>query len=183
VARVIRLLSMLALAAALVVALAGCGSSPSPQEKFASSVCSAVGDWSDQVKQSASDVKEQVQSPSTGMIAAIQKDVQTAIDATNQLVTSLGSISAPDSDEGQAAKQQLDALGTQFKSTVTKAQQTVKGIPDNAGIATTASSLATLGPSLDSLATTAQTTITALQASGEAMKEGFQKADSCNQFT
>jgi len=132
---VIRLLSMLALAAALVVALAGCGSSPSPQEKFASSVCSAVGDWSDQVKQSASDVKEQVQSPSTGMIAAIQKDVQAAIDATNTFVTSLGSISAPDSDEGQAAKQQLDALGTQVKSTVTKAQQTVKGIPDNAGIA------------------------------------------------
>jgi hypothetical protein len=59
----------------------------------------------------------------------------------------------------------------------------VKGIPDNAGIATTVSSLATLGPSLDTLATTAQTTLTAVQASGEAMKEGFQKADSCNQFT
>jgi len=170
-------------ALALVVLLAGCGSSPSPEEKFAGSVCSAVGDWQDQVTQSASAIKAKVQSPSTGMITAIQSDVQSAVDATNTLVNTLSSIQAPDSDEGQAAKQQLDTLSTQFKTTVDKTKQTVNGIDKNAGLATIASSVATLGPSLDTLATTAQTTITAVQASGEALKDGFQKADSCNRYT
>jgi hypothetical protein len=167
----------------LVVVFAGCGSSPSPEEKFADSVCSAVGDWQDQVTQSASDVKAKVQSPSTGMITAIQQDVQSAVDATNTLISSLSSVEAPDSDEGKAAKQQLDTLATQFKTTVDKSKQTVNGIPKNASLATTASSIATLGPSLDTLATTAQTTITAVQASGDALKDGFQKADSCNRYT
>jgi len=183
VVRVTRVLSLLALSAAIVVALSGCGSSTSSEEKFAGSVCSAVGDWKDQVQQASDDVKAKVQSPSAGMIAAIQQDVTSAVDATNELATTLTSIQPPDSDEGQAAKQQLDTLATQFKTTVDKARQTVQGIPKDAGLATTASSLATLGPSLDTLATTAETTITALQSSGDAVKDGFQKADSCNEFT
>ena len=168
---------------ALVVFVAGCGSSPSAEEKFADSVCSAVGDWQDQVTQSASDIKAKVQSPSTGMITAIQTDVQSAVDATSTLASSLGSIQAPGSDEGQAAQQQLNTLATQFKTSVDKTKQTVNGIPKNASLATTATSLATLGPTLDTLATTAQTTITAVQASGEALKNGFQDADSCNRYT
>lgn len=167
------------LASVLLLVAAGCGSSKSPEQKYAESVCSALGDWKTSVQSSVDDVKSTVQSPSAGMLTTINTQVQSAVDATKQLQSDLKSIPAPDSDSGEQAKQQIDALGTQLDQTVTKTKQTVSDIPSDAGASEIFTQLSSLVPSLQGLVTSVSTTISAVQASTEAFKDGFDKADSC----
>jgi hypothetical protein len=98
----------IALVSSLAFLAAGCGGA-SPEEKWAGSVCTDIGDWKDQVQKSANDVQEKLQSPETGMLAAIDADVQEAVDATDELAANLRSLDPLDSEEGRQAQQQLDA--------------------------------------------------------------------------
>ena len=167
------------LASALMLVAAGCGSSKSAEQKYAESVCSALGDWKTSVQTSVNDVKSTVQSPSVGMMATINTDVASAVDATKKLQTDLQSIEAPNSDSGKQAKQQIEALGTQLNQTVTKTKQTVSDVPSGASATEIFTQLSTLVPSLQTLVTSVSTTISSVQASSQAFKDGFDKADSC----
>lgn len=173
---------MVVLAAALAVLASGCGGSKSAQEKWADNVCSAVGDWQDSVDQSVKEVRTQLNSPSTGMMATINTEIQSAVDATKKLSSDLKSLDPPNSDSGKQAQQQLTSLSTQLDQTVTKTKQTVANIPSGAAVTEIASQLATLVPSLQALATSASTTLSSIQASAQDLKDGFDKADSCKQF-
>jgi uncharacterized phage infection (PIP) family protein YhgE len=177
-----RLTPTIVLALLLALVAAGCGSSASAEEKWASSVCTAVGDWQDNVQSSVNDVKTQLQSPTTGTTAAINADVQSAVDATKKLSSDLKSIDPPSSDAGKHAQQELDTLSTQLDQAVTKTKQTVKGIPAGAGVTEIATQLATLVPSLQGLATSASTTLSAVKASAQQLRDGFHDADSCKRY-
>jgi hypothetical protein len=179
---VTRFASVLALTATLAVVAAGCGGGASPEEKWADSVCTDIGDWKSQIQKSVSDVREQLQSPGTGTIAAIDAEIQEAVDATNQLASDLKALGAPDTESGAQAKQQVDALATQLDSTVTKTKQTVESLPDGASVSQVTQTLAPLLPSLQSLAVKVSSTLSSVQESGSELKDGFEKADSCEQF-
>jgi uncharacterized phage infection (PIP) family protein YhgE len=166
----------------LVVAAAGCGAGASPEEKWADSVCSSIDDWENQVQQAKDDISAKLNSPGSGTLAAINTDVGNAVDATNQLATELKKIGPPDTEKGAQAKQQLDALASQLQSTVSTAKQTVHSVPESANLAETAQKLAPLAPALQSLATATSSALTSIQESSEALKEGFDKADSCKEF-
>jgi uncharacterized phage infection (PIP) family protein YhgE len=176
-----RVASVIALWAALAVVAAGCGGAP-PEEKWASGVCSDISDWKDQLQKSVNDVREQVQSPGTGTVAAIQAEVQEALDATQELASNLKARGAPDVESGDQAKQQLDALATQLDATVTQAKQTIENLPAGADAGEIVKRLAPLAPAIQSLVVKTSSTLDSVKASGSKIKEGFDKADSCDEF-
>jgi hypothetical protein len=173
---------MIVLASALALLASGCGSTSSAEEQWADSVCSAVGDWQDTVESSVNDVKTQLQSPAVGMVASINTDVQSAVDATKKLSSDLKSLDPPDSDAGKQAQQQVASLSTQLDQAVTKTKQTVGNISASSGVAEIATELSTLVPSLQALATSAESTLSSIQASAKSLKDGFGEADSCKRF-
>ena len=84
---------------ALVAAGCGGGGSASPQEQWANSVCSAVGDSSDQIKGVAGDVQDELKSPSADIATSIQASVQQGVDDTKTLATNLKALGPPPSSE------------------------------------------------------------------------------------
>jgi hypothetical protein len=176
-----RLALALALLAALAVVAAGCGGA-SPEEKWAGSVCKNIGDWKGKIKQSTDDVRAQLQSPGTGTLAAIQADIRKAVGATHQLAANLKALGRPDTESGAQAKRQIDALASQLDATVTTARQTLQSLPRGADVAATVQKLAPLAPALQSLGAKTSSTLDSVKSSGEKLREGFDKADSCEQF-
>jgi methyl-accepting chemotaxis protein len=176
-----RFLPIVMLSAALAVLAAGCGGK-SAEEKYADSVCTDIGSWKNTVQKSADEVRTQVQSPAAGTLAVIDSEIQKAVDATKSLASDLRGLEPPDSDEGRQARQELNTFAAQAETTVTKAKQTASSVPENADARQIASALAPLLPSVRSLASQASSTVQAVEQRGEKIKEGFEKADSCEQF-
>jgi uncharacterized phage infection (PIP) family protein YhgE len=175
--------AVLILLAMLAFAAASCGGSePSATEDWAGDVCSAVGDWQDQLEQSASDISEQIQSPGADTLAAIESEIQEAADASTELADELKSMDPPDAEQGDQAKQQLDALADQVKATVDKTKETIDSLPQSAGLRDVATAVAPLLPSLQALVTNVSATLKSLQEAGSDLKEGFDEADSCEKY-
>jgi hypothetical protein len=175
-----RLIGAIVISAIVASVVAGCGKSA--EEKWAGSVCSDISDWKSQIQNAADDIQAQLQSPQLGMLAAIDADVQKALDATDELASELKSLEPPDTDEGAQAKQQLDALADQLQTTATSARTKVENVPQGAGAAETARRLVPLAPALQSLVVQTSSTLAAIQAEGKALKKGFEDADSCEPF-
>lgn len=176
----IRLGATLVLFATLAILAAGCGASA--EEEWAADVCSAVSEWQNQVEESAGDVSEQLQSPGAGTLAAIDAEIQEAVDATEKLGDELNELEPPDSEAGDQAQQDLDALTVQLDSTVTDTKETVDSLPEDASFSQLAETLAPLAPSLRSLAVSVSSTLESVQERGSEIKEGFDEADSCEDF-
>jgi ABC-type transporter Mla subunit MlaD len=174
--------SALAVSAALAFLAAGCGGGKSEEEKWASSVCTNIANWKDEIQKQVNDASSKLQSPQAGTLDAIKTDVQQAVDATKQLASNLRGLGAPNTSAGTAAKQQLESLSTQLENTVNQAKQSIESIPKNATLSQTASQLAALGPSLQSLVTNTKTTLNSIQSSSSDLKKGFEKADSCKKL-
>jgi hypothetical protein len=170
-------------AIASVALLAGCGgSSPTPEQKWAESVCSTITTWQDAVKSAANDAESQIKSPSAGTVDAIQKDVTAAVDATNTMTTDLKKIGPPDTPAGAEAKKQIDTFTTQLDTTAATVKKTVSGLSSSSSLTDVIEHLSKLAPSLQALSTTTTNAVNAIQASSSALKDGFQKADSCKPY-
>jgi hypothetical protein len=89
---------------------------------------------------------------------------------------------APDVESGDQAKQQLDALATQLDATVTQAKQTIENLPTGADAGEIVKKLAPLAPAIQSLVVKTSSTLDSVKTSGSKIKEGFDKADSCDEF-
>jgi hypothetical protein len=174
--------SAIAVSAAVAFVAAGCGGGASDEEKWASSVCTNVSNWKQEIQKEVNDARSTLQSPQAGAMAAIKSDVQQAANATQQLASNLRGLGAPNTGSGTQAKQQLDSLSTQLENTVDHAKQTVANIPKNATLTQSVSQLAALGPTLQSLVTNTKTTLNSIKASSSDLKKGFDKADSCKQL-
>jgi septal ring factor EnvC (AmiA/AmiB activator) len=171
------------LALTLAFAAAGCGSGDSSEaENWANSVCSTVSDWQGEIAQTAQEVQTELQSPSLGTVATIETQIQSAVTATQKLVTDLKAIDAPDIDSGTQAKQQVDALASQLQSALNIAKNTIDALPENANLQELAQKLLPLGPAIQSLGTSASNTVKAIETSGDELKEGFDSADACKQY-
>ena len=174
--------SAVVVSAVLAFMAAGCGGGQSSEEKWASSVCTSISDWQQQLQKEVNDARSKLQSPQAGTLDAVKTDVQQAADATKQLASNLTGLGAPNTSSGTQAKQQLDALSTQLANTVNQAKQSVASIPKNATLSQSVSQLSALGPSLQSLATNTKTTLNSIKSSSSDLKKGFDKADSCKQL-
>jgi uncharacterized phage infection (PIP) family protein YhgE len=167
-------------AAVLSVGAAGCGGGEtSAAESWADDVCTSVADWKEQIRHAGDDVRAELRSPSTGTLTRIGESVESAADATRELADDLQAVDAPDVDSGEQAKQQVDAFAGQLETTVEEAKQKVEDIPESTGLSEIASALATLLPSLQSLANQAKSALDSVEASGNELKQGFENADAC----
>ena len=174
--------SAVVVAATLSFLAAGCGSSPSDEEKWADSVCTSVGNWQDKLKKSADDIKSKLQSPSVGTSAAIKEDVRSAVDATQGLVSDLKGNGPPNTEGSTEAKQQLETFTTQLQTTATKTGEALDSLSGTTSLTELGAKLAPLAPQLEVLAQSAKSTVNSVSASGTKLKEGFQDADACNRY-
>lgn len=166
--------------AVLAVAAAGCGGGDSSAaESWADDVCTSIGDWKGDIRNAGDDIRAELRSPSDGSLARIGESVQSAADATKNLADDLKGLDAPDVDSGDQAKQQVDAFAAQLESTVDEAKTTVNDIPESAGLPEIVSALATLVPSLDTLAAKGKSALAAVEATGTEIKDAFENSDAC----
>jgi septal ring factor EnvC (AmiA/AmiB activator) len=178
----LRLAATVLLSAVLAILAAGCGGDASAEEEWAGDICSTVSDWQDKVEQSAADVREAVQSPGAGTLAAIDAEVREIIDATDNLGDDLRDLEPPDTEAGDQAKQEIETLAVQLEATATNIRETFDDLPDDAGISEVANALEPLIPTIQSLVASASNTFTAVKESGSELKEGFDNADSCESY-
>src|SRR5690349_13982025 len=67
-----------AVSAGLALLAAGCGGGKSSEEKWASSVCTNIANWKQQIQKEVNDARAALQSPKAGTMEAIKADVQQA---------------------------------------------------------------------------------------------------------
>jgi hypothetical protein len=171
-----------ALFVAAIVALvaAGCGGSSSDKkanEAYADNVCTAVGAWKSEIQKIATDFSGGISK------ASIQTKIDQAQAATKTLVTEVKAVPPPDTDQGTAAKQQLDQVTGDIKTFVNTAKQTVAQLPANASLQTIGGAVAALGPQVQGLVNEAKSAISSLKDAGGSLADAFKKTDSCQSLT
>jgi hypothetical protein len=166
---------MLALLAVLVLVGAGCGGSSDTKanEAYANSVCSAVGNWKQQIKSIATSFIGGVSQ------ASFEASITQAEAATKTLVTQIKAVPPPDSSQGQAAKQQLDQLTTDINNTVDAARTALTQVQANPSAAALSATVATLAPQVQSLASETNAAISTLKDAGGSLASAFKSTDSC----
>ena len=166
---------ILALLATLALLAAGCGGSSDTKanEAYANSVCSAIGNWQQQIKTIASDFSGGVS------LASLQTKVTQAETATKTLVSQIKAVSPPDTSSGQAAKQQLDQLTTDINNTVDAASTALTEVQANPSAAAVSATVATLAPQVQSLASETNSAISTLKSAGGSLASAFKSTDSC----
>jgi len=166
-----------ALAVALFgVVLAGCGGSSSDtkaNEAYADSVCTAVASWQQSIKDIASDFSGGISK------ASLQTKVDQAQSATTKLVTEIKAVPPPNTDEGQAAKQQLNQLTGDVETVLGAAKSGLAQLQDNASAATITAAVAALAPQVQSLVSEARSAIGTLKDAGGSLGSAFKSTDSC----
>src|SRR4029077_20282526 len=139
---------------------AGCGGDDSDakaNEAYATGVCSAIGTWVTEVKSVATDMSGGVTK------ASFEAKITQVETATTNLATEIKAVPAPDTSDGQAAKQQLDQLSTDVSTTVEPAKTAIASLQDDASAAAIAVAVSVLTPQVKSLASSAEATMTALK--------------------
>ena len=166
---------ILTLIATLAIVAAGCGGSSDTKanEAYANSVCSAIGNWQQQIKTIASDFSGGVS------LASLQTKVTQAQAATKTLVSQIKAVSPPDTSQGQAAKQQLDQLTTDINNTVDAASTALTEVQANPSAAAVSATVATLAPQVQSLASETNSAISTLKSAGGSLASAFKSTDSC----
>ena len=166
------------LLATVIVALiaGGCGGSSSDKkanEAYADGVCSAIGNWEQQIKSIATDFSGGISKSS------LHAKVNQAQAATKTLVTQIKAVPPPNSSQGQAAKQQLDQLASDVTTTVNAAKSSVAQVQGNASATTIATAVAALAPQVQALVNEAKSAIDTLKSAKGSLASAFNSTDSC----
>jgi hypothetical protein len=167
---------ILALIAVLALVGAGCGGSSSDtkaNEAYANSVCSAIGNWEQEINSIATSFTGGVSQ------ASFQASITQAQAATKTLLTQIKAVPPPDSSEGQAAKQQLDQLSTDISNAVDAASTALTQVQANPSAAALSATVATLAPQVQSLASETKSAISTLKDAGGSLSSAFKSTDSC----
>ena len=167
---------VLALIAVLLLVGAGCGGSSSDtkaNEAYANSVCSAIGNWEQEIKSIATSFTGGVSQ------ASFQTSITQAEAATKTLLTQIKAVPPPDSSQGQAAKQQLDQLSTDISNAVDAASTALTQLQANPSAAALSATVATLAPQVQSLANETKSAISTLKDAGGSLSSAFKSTDSC----
>ena len=169
--------------ALLALVAAGCGgddesSSQTAAEEWASSVCSAVTTWKNDLDQAAQ--------PLTDLSSLSEESIRQAADdakaATETLADSLKGLGRPETSSGEQVESAVNDLATKLESSAAEFETAVEGVSSLADIA---SAVGTITTTLSALGTTADSAVQTLEdadVSGE-LKTAFDQADSCKELT
>ena len=165
----------------LALLAAGCGGSSSssssdttPTDEWASSVCTAVSDWTDSLSSSVDTLKNGDLSKD-----AVQGVADEAKSSTETLIDDLKGLGKPDTAAGAEAQDTLNSLADDLQQDVDQISSAVDGSRNTLSMVTTVSStLVTMGNQLSATFTKLQN----LDAKGE-LEDAFNSADSCSKLT
>src|SRR3954452_21882425 len=159
------------------LAVVGCGSG-SPDKKanepYAGSVCSAIGTWETQVKGIVGSL-----TPGSLDTATLQGKMSQVETATSTLAKQIKAVPPPDTEAGNAAKQQLDQLSTDVTTTTASAKASISQLQSDASAATITATLALLAPQVSGLANSAKTAASSLKTAKNGLGDAFKSASSC----
>ena len=96
-----------------------------------------------------------------------------------KLANEIAAVPPPDTEDGRAAKQQLDQLSADAESSVTAAENAVGQLQSDASVAEVTAALLPLVPQLKSLAESTGTAVTSLKDAGGSLASAFKDADAC----
>jgi methylmalonyl-CoA mutase N-terminal domain/subunit len=163
------------LLAIVILVAAGCGGSSDKKanEEYATSVCTAIGSWEQQIKSIATTFSGGVSK------ATLQSKVTQAQAATSALMTQITRVPPPDTSEGKAAKQQLQQLTTDINTATSSAKTAVAELPPDPSMTVIASTVAVIAPQVQNLAAQTKSAINALQDAGGSLSSAFKDADAC----
>jgi methyl-accepting chemotaxis protein len=167
--------SRIALLLFVAFALAGCGGDDeaSASESYANDVCGELSTW-------VTDVQGTVQSLTDQGLSTSRADLQTALDQTKEstdaMVNDLEQLGAPDTEDGQQAKSELDDLGTELQQQLDVIEQAVDSGGSVVSIAATVSSA--VSTAANAVNTTYQN-LQGLNPPGE-LRDAFENSDECN---
>jgi methyl-accepting chemotaxis protein len=140
--------------AALALAVAGCGGSDSeedPTAAWASSFCTAITNWKDEL-QTASQFSDTSDLSEDGLQSAAD-DVKSA---TSDLADELRALGAPETQSGEEVRSALDSLSTTVQSEADAIEETVQGV---SGITEIPSALTAVTASLSAMSSTLASTL------------------------
>jgi hypothetical protein len=145
-------------------------------EQWATGVCSAFTTWEKSLKSIATGFTSQ---PSKSQL---QKAAQEIEDATGTLEGSLRALGKPDTAQGEAAKNNLDALATTLQNGMHELKTTLNNAPS--GAAGTIAQISALTTTLTNMANKlklAGGNLKNFAPSGE-LQQAFQQASACQKY-
>ena len=143
---------------------------------WATGVCSSFTAWTTSLESIKTNVASQ---PSK---SALQKAGQQIESATTTLTTSLKQLGKPETAQGQAAKQNIDALATSLESDMNKVKDTLNST--SSGAASTLSAVSSVSATLATMAqslTLAAGNLKSFAPSGE-LKQAFHESSACKPY-
>ena len=173
-------LALAACVALLALVAAGCGGDDesSSETEWASSVCSAVTTWRDDLDEALEPLTE-LSSLSEESIRQAADDAKTA---TETLADSLRGLGRPETSSGEQVESVVDDLAADLESSAAEIETAVEGVSSVADISSVVGTITTTLTALGSTAERAVQTLEDADVSGE-LKTAFDQADSCEDLT
>ena len=164
----------------LALVAAGCGgggnSDKKANEAYANGVCTAIGTW-------ATEVKSLATVPTGGITkASLDAKLSQFETATKKLISQIKAVPPPNTSGGQTAKKQIYQLSSQVQTTSTPVKSAASKLPANATVPEMVSALSTLLPQFQTLKSTAQSTVKAIQSAGGSLASAFKSERACKQL-
>jgi hypothetical protein len=164
-----------ALFVAAVLAVAGCGGDDeaSASESYANDVCSNLSTW-------VTDVQGTVNNLTDQGLSISREDLQTAYDdakdSTDNMVNDLEQLGAPDTEDGQQAKSELDDLGSELRQQLDVIEEAINS---GGGLTTIAATVTTAVSTAANAVNTTFQNLQNLNPPGE-LRDAFENSDDCN---
>ena len=158
---------------AAMLAVAGCGGDEeSASEQWAGDVCSQLSTWVTEVEGAVTSLTDSGLSLDATAVQAATEDVREATDA---LADGLADLGRPETEAGEQARSELDALGTELTQQLEEVEQAAE---------TGSLTLPTVTAALAAAASTVASTFESLQSldADEELRDGFATAGSCDSF-
>lgn len=174
---------LLLLVAAFVLFAAGCGGDDEPAageataSEWADDFCTAVTEWTDELQRIGDDFGD----PSSLSADTIEQAARDANAATDEFVSEVRSLGAPDIESGEEIR---DSLETFADSVEAERDEIEEAIEDTSGITGITAAVAAIGASLSAMATAFQTTFETLESSdvsGE-LETALEESSACDEI-
>lgn len=172
--------------AVLVVGVlaAGCGDDDdeSPEAVWAGDICGSVLEWRDSVTAVVNDLGvDDVAAVVTGGVDAIAQRLEPIAEATTQLGDDLRDIDLPESEQTEAARDEIESIQEQVDQLSTLVTDDVSDLSDSDDLVGDATTLVSNAVSaIDALVTSVQT-LDELDVAGE-LRSGFEEAPECQEL-
>ena len=172
-----RVLALAGVVFVLVLAAAGCGGgSEPPAQAWADGVCGRINDWEQELR-------DIVAAQGSGSVTERAREkVDKAASATDDLLNDLQKVGAPNTDSGEEAKAEVEALAQSTKDRIDRIRTQAENAQGTSDVLQLA---ADVSAEFDAAREEARTTfdkISNLDPSGE-LRDGIESSEACDQLT